>query len=167
VTRAAQHLGVRIRAVLTPDLLKPAFRRQAAGRVGTFGHCYAASEAAYHLLGGKRAGWTPQSIRHEGFPHWFLRHRSGEVLDLTGDQFATPVPYEDAVGKGFLTREPSARARQIMTRVAGRRMGSGRDSSRWEPDLRLGDTSTDVASHLAEADAEARAYDARRRRASR
>ena len=113
----AERLARKIRAALSPDLLKPAYRRSAAGRPATYGHCYAASEAAYHLLGGKRAGWTPQSIQHEGGPHWFLRHRTGQVLDLTADQFLTPVPHDRAVGKGFLTRSPSRRARLIMQRV--------------------------------------------------
>lgn len=110
-----QELVERVRGALTPDLLKPAYRT--ADRPNSSGHCYAASEACFHLLGGKTAGWTPQSIRHEGVSHWFLKHRSGKVLDPTGDQFETPVPYEKAVGKGFLTREPSKRAREIMRRV--------------------------------------------------
>lgn len=110
-----------IRGVLSPDLLKPAYRRSAAGKPASYGHCYAASEAAYHLLGGKAKGWTPQSIQHEGGPHWFLRHRSGAVLDITDDQFQTPVPHGRAVGKGFLTRLPSARARAIIDRVRATR----------------------------------------------
>lgn len=112
------HLEQRVRGVLTPDLLKPEFKRQCAGKPASFGHCYAASEAMYHTLGGKEAGWTPQSIRHEGSPHWFLKHESGKILDPTGDQFKTPVPHDQAVGKGFLTKVPSKRAREIMRRLA-------------------------------------------------
>jgi 8-oxo-dGTP pyrophosphatase MutT (NUDIX family) len=79
------------------------------------GHCYVASEALYHMLGGKQSPWVPQYVHHEGSPHWFLKHRgTGEVLDATSEQFKTPVPYHASVGKGFLTRDPSARARTVI-----------------------------------------------------
>lgn len=109
-------LATQVRAVLTDDLLAPAYRSR-PGRKPTAGHCYAASEALYHLLGGKAAGWTPVTVRHEGDPHWFLRGPDGRVLDVTADQFATPVPYEQGTGKGFLTKAPSKRAAEIIGRV--------------------------------------------------
>jgi len=93
------------------------------------GHCSVASEAAYHLLGGKRGGYTPMFIRHEGAPHWFLRTPEGAVLDITAAQFRTPVPYAKARGKGFQTPRrdpktgiqlPSKRAQELITRVGGR-----------------------------------------------
>lgn len=37
------------------------------------GNCYVTSEALYHLLGGKAAGWTPHSLKHEGH-HDVARH---------------------------------------------------------------------------------------------
>ena len=107
-------LEASIRSVLHPGLLKPEFRKSCEGKPASYGHCYAASEAAYHALGGKEAGWTPQNVKHENAPHWFLKHASGRILDPTADQFKTPVPYERAVGKGFLTKEPSKRARAIL-----------------------------------------------------
>ncbi len=110
-----QELVELVRDALTPDLLKPIYR--STGRPNSSGHCYAASEALFHLLGGKAAGWVPQSIRHEGVSHWFLKHRLGEIIDATEDQFETPVPHERAVGRGFLTWEPSKRASEIMRRV--------------------------------------------------
>lgn len=76
-----------------------------------------ASEAAYHLLGGKTAGWTPMFVRHEGSPHWFLRGPGGKYVDITASQFKTPVPYEKGVPKGFLTRDPSRRARTVIDRA--------------------------------------------------
>ena len=50
-----------IRKALTPDLLHEPYRsRVQAGHCDPMtGHCYVASEAAYHMLGGKAAGWTP------------------------------------------------------------------------------------------------------------
>jgi hypothetical protein len=80
------------------------------------GHCYVASEALFHLRGGKAAGYQVCRIRHEGGTHWFLR-RHGQVEDLTPDQFSTPVPYENATPTGFLTRLPSRRAQILMERV--------------------------------------------------
>lgn len=88
-----------------PDEKLPVLRR---------GNCYVTSEALYHLLGGKGAGWTPMTVRHEGSVHWFLRHDSGLVLDPTKWQFSSEPPYHRARGRGFLTREPSRRARIMM-----------------------------------------------------
>jgi hypothetical protein len=105
----------RVREVLSDDLLKPEYRRL-TNRKPTTGHCYAASEALYHLLG--PAGFTPQNIRHEGASHWYLKADDGAILDPTADQFDTPVPYEAGRGKGFLTKQPSKRALEIIRRVA-------------------------------------------------
>ncbi len=77
-------------------------------------NCYVASEALYHLLGGKEAGWTPQVMRVGSETHWFLKHRGGLILDPTASQFAVPPDYSRARGSGFLTRDPSARARVLM-----------------------------------------------------
>lgn len=101
---------------LSDDLLNPVYRSM-PGRKPTTGHCYVASEALYHLLGGAEAGWTPQFIRHEGQPHWYLKGPGGEILDATADQFDTPVPYENGVGLGFLTKRPSRRARILLGRI--------------------------------------------------
>lgn len=87
------------------------------------GHCYVASEALYHLLGGKDAGYKPMFIKHEGEPHWFLSGPNGEIIDATAEQFSTPVPYEKAIGKGFLTSKPSARAQEVIDSVVNRLSG--------------------------------------------
>ena len=78
------------------------------------GNCYVASEALYHLLGGKDAGWKPMYIKHEGESHWFLQHKSGMILDITVSQFQSIPNYSNAKGKGFLTRSPSRKARKLM-----------------------------------------------------
>lgn len=106
-----------IRNVLSDDLLKPAYRRQ-PNRTPTSGHCYAASEALYHLLGGREAGLVPMVLRHEGGPHWFLRTAHGAFLDPTSDQFTTPPDHAAGKGCGFLTRQPSRRAQEILRRLA-------------------------------------------------
>lgn len=82
------------------------------------GNCYVASEALYHLLGGRRAGYKPMTVRHEGDVHWFLVHvPTGLVLDPTVSQFQSPPDYTKARGRGFLTRTPSRRAREMMGRL--------------------------------------------------
>jgi len=80
-------------------------------------HCYVASEALYHLIGGKGAGFKPMNIKHEGASHWFLRGPGGIIIDLTVDQFITIPNYSTARGRGFMTRGPSKRATILMGRV--------------------------------------------------
>lgn len=80
------------------------------------GNCYVASEALYHLMGGKAAGWTPMRMRHLGDTHWFLKNHLGVIVDASARQFrGKPKPdYGKAIGAGFLTKKPSRRARALM-----------------------------------------------------
>ena len=103
-----------VRSCLSDDLRKPAYR---GNPNEVAGHCYVASEVIYHELGGKAAGWTPQTIQHEGGPHWYLKNQDGTIIDPTADQFETPVPYSDGRGCGFLTRQPSARSKKVIERL--------------------------------------------------
>lgn len=80
------------------------------------GHCYVASEALYHMLGGRAEGWKPMHVRHEGQAHWYLQ-RGDEILDATWDQFREPPVYSAGRGKGFLTKRPSKRAVILIKRV--------------------------------------------------
>lgn len=110
-----------IRAALTTSLLKPVYRRLVEqGAHPMTGHCYVASEVAFALLGGKAAGLKPVTVAHEGTIHWWIRTADGQDIDLTADQFTTPVPYEQGRCRGFLTKEPSARAREVLHRLANR-----------------------------------------------
>lgn len=77
------------------------------------GNCYVTCEAIYHLIGGKRSGWQPAYLKHEGDTHWILR-REGLVLDPTVKQFETKPDYTTAKNCGFLTKGPSRRARVLM-----------------------------------------------------
>lgn len=85
------------------------------------GNCYVTCEALYHLLGGKKAGYVPHRLRHEGDVHWYLVHRAtGEgdmIIDPTVSQFKTRPDYSKGVGAGFLTKKPSKRARDMMRRL--------------------------------------------------
>jgi hypothetical protein len=84
------------------------------------GNCYYTSEALYHILGGRAAGWKPMRITMVSAGgsvenHWFLKHQDGMILDGSKRQFDAkhwwPKPnYAEAVGSGFLTKRPSRRA---------------------------------------------------------
>ena len=103
-----------VRSCLSEELRKKDYRDHPNPVAG---HCYVASETIYHKLGGKDAGWTPQTIRHEGGPHWYLKNADGTVIDPTADQFETAVPYDQGRGCGFLTSQPSKRSRQVIARL--------------------------------------------------
>ena len=105
----------RVRTLLGPHRLRPDFRRsRPANASPSWGCCYIAAEAIWHLLGGPASGYRPTFIRHEDAPHWYLTGPAGEVVDPTADQFVTAPDYTKGVGKGFLTLAPSARARSIL-----------------------------------------------------
>ena len=117
-------IGVAIREVLSDKdlvrsskLLKPEYLEIETPMAG---HCYVASEALYHAMGGKEAGWVPEGTRWGGFPHWWLRSPSGEQVDLTAEQFDEPVPYEAGRGQGFLTKLPSRRAQVVLDALKAR-----------------------------------------------
>lgn len=127
------------------NLKPPGAVARAVERVAGPGDCYPAAEVVYHAAGGKKAGLTPAQVEHEGQSHWFVRGEHGKVYDPTADQFKTPVPYEEAVGRGFLTKKPSRRGR-AMAREAGLRLnGFGTEQAR-----RLGEAINAFAPEAAE-----------------
>lgn len=107
-----------VRTALTDDLLEPEFRHQVEdGAHPLTGHCYVASEALWHLLGGQKSGLRPMQLEHEGVSHWWLEGPRGGVYDLTAAQFRTPVPYEEGQHRAFLEPTPSRRARTVLRRA--------------------------------------------------
>jgi hypothetical protein len=104
-----------IQSALTPELLQPIWRKLATNKLS--GHCYAASEALYHLWG-KENGFKPHRIEVEDpvlgwVGHWYLA-KGKRVLDITAKQFNFKIDYSEGRGCGFLTKQPSKRARAIM-----------------------------------------------------
>jgi predicted DNA-binding protein (MmcQ/YjbR family) len=81
-----------------------------------FGHCYVASETAYHLFA-KKAGYKSFHLFHELSSHWFLKNNDDKIIDLTADQFSWKPPYHLAKRKAFLTNKPSKRAKILMKRI--------------------------------------------------
>lgn len=102
---------------LDDSLLKPKYLK--ADKHPLFGHCYAASEAMFYLLGGKRSCYRSKVLRlDKDNTHWYLVNlETGENLDLTAAQFEEPLQYENGRGCGFLTSTPSSRANTILKRV--------------------------------------------------
>lgn len=86
------------------------------------GHCYVASEAVYHLLGGKAFGLTPMVLRVPGGTHWYLRwdrqRASGRLdrlyVDPTREQFGPLPAWEEGRGCGLQTRQPSTRCLALL-----------------------------------------------------
>ena len=112
-----------IQSVLN-DYLLTAKYAQLPRQSKTEGHCYAASEALYHMLGGKTAGYVPQVAsfieNNEKLTHWWLKNQDGKIFDPTAEQFTAigqKPPYELGKGAGFLTKLPSKRASTIIKRV--------------------------------------------------
>ena len=107
---------------LTDDLRRPEYR----GHPNPLrGHCYVFSEALFYILGGKRKGWMPQTcdVIRDGKKvgvHWFLINPDGGyALDPTAKQFTSDehVLYAFAVGRGFLTKKPSKRTKELIKRA--------------------------------------------------
>jgi hypothetical protein len=105
-----------VRSSLSPELLKA--NQKGAGTGPLAGHCYVAAQAAYHLLGGRSSGLTPHSASHRGGTHWWLEDESGEIVDPTAAQWKKPFPYQKGTGRGFLTKDASARAQIVIERAA-------------------------------------------------
>ncbi len=64
--------------------------------------CYHASEALYHLAGGKRKGLKAMRIAEFGAGcHWFIQAKYGEIIDLTAGQFKELPDYASAKGAAF------------------------------------------------------------------
>lgn len=99
---------------LTDDLRKPEYRGHPNP---LYGHCYVASEAYFHLSP-NRSLLKVMRIKHEGTTHWFLKNLfTGEFIDITAGQFKNMPDHSLGVGTGFLTKQPSKRAQELIRRV--------------------------------------------------
>lgn len=103
-----------VRSVLGPErLTSDRKRRRPQNATPSWGCCYIASEAVREILG--RDLYTPHSVKVTGDVHWYLVHKeTGAIVDPTADQFDTAPDYASGRGRGFLTKEPSKRARAIL-----------------------------------------------------
>ena len=108
----------RIQEALSFDLLSKPLKKSVSPEAHYVrGHCYVATEAAYHLFA-KEAGFKPYSVKcSDGGTHWWLVHSDRKVvLDVTEPQIAAGFDY----GKRpqfFQTPAPSMRAVVLLIRV--------------------------------------------------
>ena len=120
-----------VRKSLTAELLSSKYRKMKwPEKYWPTGHCYVASEALYHLLGGAKAGYKPMRRTLADTTHWWLQNRYGDLLDPTSDQFEY-FDYSKGVGCGFLTKKPSKRAQIVMKRARKVLENSGNFCSGW------------------------------------
>lgn len=84
------------------------------GLPGLDGHCYHAAEAYYHAKGGyEECPLSIHCLSHESGTHWFLRDGT-TVIDLTVANVTPDLPYLEPPARGFMSRQPSNRAAQIL-----------------------------------------------------
>lgn len=115
-----EELIAKIRAVLTPDLLKRPYREENAANP-MFGHCYVASEALFYLLENREDYCACRATDERGIVHWWLVNKTtNQIHDVTADQYLSKglvPPYELGKRSGFLTKLPSKRCQVVLERV--------------------------------------------------
>ncbi len=115
----------KIQSVLTPDLLKGIWIRETDNKLA--GHCYAATEALYWILGGPENEFKTYVLNSRTFPeglsegetHWFLKNSEGDVLDPTAEQFTCKIPYNMGTPNSMMNfpKGGSKRAKEIIKRL--------------------------------------------------
>jgi hypothetical protein len=132
----------------TPDLLEKKYRDTLSPNdPPETGHCAVASEAFYHIAGGKQAGFVPvvcgyaendkgeMKFKADIHPalqkgwkkctHWWIRgplngeRGKGKIFDVTAGQYNAPYPYHNGQNTGFMQpqQKPSKRAQIVIDRV--------------------------------------------------
>ncbi|MBI1214754.1 MAG: hypothetical protein GC185_02920 [Alphaproteobacteria bacterium] len=135
-------------ASLSPELLEKKYRELlSSDDPPETGHCAVASEAFYHIAGGKQAGFMPvvcgyaandageMVFKGEVAPalqkgwrketHWWIKgpkdgkRGAGAIFDVTAGQYPEAYPYEKGHNTGFMQpqQKPSKRAQIIIDRV--------------------------------------------------
>ena len=113
-----------IKMSLSDDLLQPKLRKKISKEKLTpevrqvRGHCYIATEAAYHLFG-KNFGYKPECVRcSDGGTHWWLRHyETRNVIDPTIEQTDGKFDYDSGRCYGYRTKIPSKRCAILIDRA--------------------------------------------------
>jgi hypothetical protein len=112
-------LILNIQKNLTPDLLRGRWKVQQEHPLE--GHCYIAAEVLWHSLGKNNYKPICASYSDEKgkCTHWWLvDKKTNNILDPTAEQYhPEKPPYELGRGCGFLTKEPSKRAKIVLNRM--------------------------------------------------
>ncbi|MBL1146713.1 MAG: hypothetical protein HND56_04280 [Pseudomonadota bacterium] len=140
---------------LSYDLLEPKYRATLApDDPPETGHCAVASEAFYHMAGGREAGYMPVVCGYAVLPsgemvfdkkarqqaeqngarretHWWIRgpqkdqRGKGTIFDVTVKQYAQPFPYENGHNTGFMQpQQKPSRRAQIIIDRVTEKLGA-------------------------------------------
>jgi len=103
---------------LSNDLLKNKYKLQKNKNKFT-GHCYVATETLYYLLNDKeRCNYIPAILHINNITHWFLKNKiTGEIIDITKEQFNFELDYSKSKNHFFLTKFPSKRTLILLNRI--------------------------------------------------
>ena len=122
-----EKLRLTVGEVLSPDLLRKDWRLRMEKEHHTYGHCYVAAEALYHLIGGIESVFEPRYAKYYDkddqcwCTHWWLySSKLKSIYDPTKEQYTfcgVEPPYHNKRTSGFLTKHPSKRAVIVMNRV--------------------------------------------------
>lgn len=109
-----------IQEELSEDLLKSTYQK-IENKHKTTGHCYIASEAIFHLCGGKEKYMAFCGRDFSGGTHWWLLDKENKkIIDPTAEQYFflnEKPPYDKGKPCGFLTKEPSKRCQKLIDKI--------------------------------------------------
>jgi len=103
---------------LSDDLLKKEYKSLNNDNK-LYGHCYVATEALYHLMDDEtKYKYTPAILKVNDVVHWFLKEKkTGNIIDITKEQFDFELDYSKSRNCFFLTKNPSKRTLILINRI--------------------------------------------------
>jgi hypothetical protein len=106
----------KIQNCLSRDLLNPEYQKIVSKTAHPVtGHCYVATEAAFHLFG-KKYGYYTYVRRYGSITHWWLQNEKSQIIDVTIEQVGDNYPYHEG-HKQNMQYTPSKRARKLIKRI--------------------------------------------------
>jgi len=100
---------------LSSDLLKKEYRGNSNP---LWGHCYIATETLFHILNDEdKHNTKAMTLKVNGITHWVLKFKTGEIIDITKNQFNFSLDYNEGRCRSFLTKEPSKRTKILLNRI--------------------------------------------------
>lgn len=113
-----------IQSFFDPKMLYPEYRKNWTESNPTYGFCYIASEALYHLYGKYNHYIPTQAKDDKGVSHWWLECTLSKyltaILDPTREQYISVgrhPPYLTGKQRHFLTNQPSKRSQILINKV--------------------------------------------------
>ena len=95
--------------VMGKNHLKSQWRDQWTEDRVTTGYCYPVSEVVFHFTNRNTDSYILKNS--DNTTHWFLRTKTGRVIDLTADQIDGYFDYDSGVQRRFMTKEISMRGK--------------------------------------------------------